>query len=258
MSASIQDNIYRWNELKWETDDAAFAVIRATQFIVRPIEDFPACKLGSIRQLWDEWCRREEIFWDMTTADKRPARIFPEMPDVIAEECCFRMWALTIQVQVDVNGAQGYTKYLRETVAQIAANEKCKAHPMSCSCKVQKHPWRYKQEMDILAPLNPAHSLQCRCAGWRCALTPATQILASCHCGAEPCTCFAARRADYDANTSAAIFMNKVEALKKEHSTYDYTHHVETCPCGTCHKARVDSGTDGAYSKMCQEVNKPK
>ena len=31
-------------------------------------------------------------------------------------------------------------------------------------------------------------------------------------------------------------------------SEYDYTHKVETCPCGICHKARVDSGTDQAYT----------
>jgi hypothetical protein len=35
-------------------------------------------------------------------------------------------------------------------------------------------------------------------------------------------------------------------------STYDYKHHVDDCACGTCHKARVDSGTDDAYLEKCQ------
>jgi hypothetical protein len=74
------------------------------------------------------------------------------------------------------------------------------------------------------------------------------QILASCYCAAEPCTCFAARRAEYDANTSSAIFTRALEA-QKARSAYDYTHHVETCPCGTCHKARVDSGFKAKESK---------
>ena len=39
-------------------------------------------------------------------------------------------------------------------------------------------------------------------------------------------------------------------------STYDYQHHVETCACGTCHKARVDSGTDDAYLERCRENSK--
>jgi hypothetical protein len=225
MSASIEANMRRWNDLKWEVDEAASAVICATKFIVQPRGGFPACNLGGIEPLWDEWYMREELLWEATTAEKRAARTFPRMPDSFAEECCFRMWAILIQMQVDVENAEGYTEYLRETKEQIAANTKCGQHATDCPCKWPK----------------PPH-----------------QILASCYCAAEPCRCFAARRAEYDGNTSAAIFMRKVEAQKKARSTYDYTHHVETCPCGTCHKARVDSGTDGAYSNMCKEVNKPK
>ena len=33
-----------------------------------------------------------------------------------------------------------------------------------------------------------------------------------------------------------------------EKSPYDYKHNVDTCACGTCHKARMDSGTDKAYT----------
>ena len=28
-----------------------------------------------------------------------------------------------------------------------------------------------------------------------------------------------------------------------------YTHQVDTCPCGNCHKSRVDAGTQDAYMK---------
>ena len=35
-------------------------------------------------------------------------------------------------------------------------------------------------------------------------------------------------------------------------SPFDYQHHVENCACGTCHKARVDSGTQDAYEKRCK------
>lgn len=27
----------------------------------------------------------------------------------------------------------------------------------------------------------------------------------------------------------------------------EYTHQVDTCPCGNCYKSRVDSGTQDAY-----------
>jgi hypothetical protein len=46
------------------------------------------------------------------------------------------------------------------------------------------------------------------------------QILASCYCGAEDCTCFDARRAEYDANTSSAIFLRLLEAQKKAKATF--------------------------------------
>lgn len=32
-------------------------------------------------------------------------------------------------------------------------------------------------------------------------------------------------------------------------TTYEYQHHVESCACGNCYKARVDSGTQHAYEK---------
>jgi hypothetical protein len=30
-------------------------------------------------------------------------------------------------------------------------------------------------------------------------------------------------------------------------SNYTYTHNVDTCACGNCHKSRVDAGTQDAY-----------
>lgn len=78
-------------------------------------------------------------------------------------------------------------------------------------------------------------------------MSKSQQILAPCYCAAEPCTCFAARRAAYDANTSGAIF------LKMARSTYDYTHEVETCACGTCHKARMDSAASKAADRLEKE-----
>jgi len=46
------------------------------------------------------------------------------------------------------------------------------------------------------------------------------QILASCYCGAEDCSCFDARRAEYDANTSSAIFLRLLEAQKKAKAAF--------------------------------------
>ena len=39
-------------------------------------------------------------------------------------------------------------------------------------------------------------------------------------------------------------------------SPYEYKHNVDNCACGTCYKARVDSGTHDAYMKRCREASK--
>lgn len=38
-------------------------------------------------------------------------------------------------------------------------------------------------------------------------------------------------------------------------NAYEYKHQVETCACGTCHKSRVDSGTQDAYLKRCLDAS---
>ena len=39
-------------------------------------------------------------------------------------------------------------------------------------------------------------------------------------------------------------------------SNYTYTHNVDTCACGNCHKSRVDAGTQDAYvARVRAKVN---
>lgn len=101
------------------------------------------------------------------------------------------------------------------------------------------------------------------------------EVLEPCYCGAGSCLCLPGRvhRAKEKLKEKAAeavgagleaakngestpflsLFRSRGPEPQGKRSTYDYTHHVETCPCGTCHKARVDSGTQGAYEKQCRE-----
>jgi hypothetical protein len=58
-------------------------------------------------------------------------------------------------------------------------------------------------------------------------------------------------RATEEAKASLAK-MAPLAAKEEPKSAYDYKHQVDTCACGTCHKARVDSGTDGAYVERCK------
>jgi hypothetical protein len=151
----------RWNKYKNQVDTAGTRVIRATQFLVRP-GLFPAYSVHEIKPLWDMWAEQKEIFCRMTFAEfKEP--VFPKMPAVDAEECCFKMWGLLIQVQID--GTHGSTDILYETVRQIAKNDKCKSHPATCSCHVPDHPWVYPEDIAALAPIDPPHCLGCKCGG---------------------------------------------------------------------------------------------
>lgn len=39
-------------------------------------------------------------------------------------------------------------------------------------------------------------------------------------------------------------------------ATSTYKHNVDNCACGTCHKSRVDSGTDDAYYERCIQASR--
>ena len=165
MSASDRDaRIARWNKYKSQVDAAGTRVICATQFLVRPLDRFPAYDVQEIKPLWNVWAEQKEIFWRMTSSDAFKESVFPKMPAIDAEGCCYRMWGLLIQVQID--GTHGSTNFLRETVLEIAASHRCKSHPATCSCHVPDHPWKDKEDMEALAPINPKHRLDCNCAGW--------------------------------------------------------------------------------------------
>lgn len=287
--AQRQAIIDRWNMYKSRMESAGSAVIRATQFLVRPTEGFPRYWIAEIQRVWQIWRDEEECFWRMTKAeDTPPTRTFPKMPADDAEDCCFRMWGLLIQVQVD--GTHGSTEYLRQTVEQIAANEKCQSHPATCSCHVPDHPWIYKEDVDALAPIRPLHNPKCRCgAGWnRCeqremvnaariasikatqeanayrvqAIAEAQAELAAhpdlkvvpCRCDAQYanviCSCLPGRVAD--AKKAAEAPAAAAPAAQKASSPYEYKHNVDSCACGTCHKARMDSGTADEYLARVQ------
>jgi hypothetical protein len=271
MSAASQSTFDRWNMYKSRVDSAGSAVIRATQFLVRPKERFPTYRQEEIESLWEIWRGEEECFYHITRPyEPMSKRSFPKRPEMGAEQCCYGMWGLLIQVQID--GTHGSTEYLRQIAKEIGANEKCKAHPATCSCHVPENPWIYKEDVDAMEGIETSHNPKCHCGGYhRCAQremlsaaamrTPAEPVrqligaaeeelrahpelkVAPCRCDAQYanilCWCLPGRIAD--AKKAAA------PVVEKASSTYDYKHNVENCPCGTCHKARVDSGTADEY-----------
>ena len=260
--AERQANIDRWNTYNSLKETARVAVICATQFLVRPEDGFPTYYDAEIESAWRKWRDAEEAFWRMTDASSPPTRIFPARPAVDAEKCCFKMWGLLIQVQVD--GTHGSTELLRQTVEQIVANEKCQSHPATCACHVPENPWVYKEDVDALEPIHPRHNPKCGCAGWnRCASREmaAAAAAAAVRAKREADAAMAQQQAQ---NMAQEVARAQLETRRAEEALLrapppvyrsPYTHNVDTCACGNCHKSRVDSGTSDAYIRRCREAS---
>ena len=165
MSAANQEYIDRFNKYKGRLDSAGAAVIRATQYLVRPTEGFPTHSHPTIGAKWREWRDEEQCFWRMTSSGTPPVRVFPMPPEGGAPPPCWHMWGLLIQAQVD--GTHGKAEFLRKIVAEIAADEECQSHPSTCPCKLPENPWVSPPDVEILAPLKVKHSPKCQCGGYR-------------------------------------------------------------------------------------------
>jgi len=223
--------IDRFNKYKSLADAAASACIRAFLHIVRPTEGFPYHSNFSIQQAWAEWKHADEVFIRMTGMGGLRNYVFPTPPPEDAEHMpCRQMWGCLVQQQVESQNFQA--PLIKNAVAAILASEACKSHPVTCACKVPNNPWTWWECVAELEPLGLKHNQKCQCGGYqRC-----------------------------KQNVAAPVPVAKPEPVAKpqpasmqRQSTYDYHHHVENCACGTCHKARVDSGTQGAYEKKCKE-----
>ena len=253
-------------------DSAASATTRAYLHLVRPIEQFPVHSTEEIRAAWVKWNEADREVYRLTRC-KPVDRTFPEPPPEGTQyKACRQMWGCLLMAQVE-RDEEFHGKFVREAVAEILASS-CKHHPPSCPCKVPNNPWIYAECVQELAPLDIPHSPACRCGGY-----DGTRH----SCKTEDPWGGRMKRGTmvYDAVMSRAAAENRVDAIAlriqavnavgagleaakrgeptpflslfrsrapERTSEYDYTHKVETCPCGICHKARVDSGTDQAYT----------
>ena len=257
MSATNQD---RRNRFKAREAYAVHNVIYATQFLVHPLGFYPPYNIKDIQPIWDRWAEEYEIFWRMTESGPFVPPVFPKMPAIDAPFCCYRMWGLLIQAQVQ--GTKDNTDYLRETVVKIMGEEMCKKHPEICPCHVPDHPWTEPEQMEALAPINPKHRVDCNCGGDN--LCKAKAVAAGfpsefCSCDTHGgCSCGRPKKKNVEIamllDASGNLMPEMGQALCGKGwakvvapSPYDYKHNVETCACGVCYKARVDSGTNNAF-----------
>jgi hypothetical protein len=77
-------------------------------------------------------------------------------------------------------------------------------------------------------------------------------VLLPCHCDAQYCSI-------YCSCLPGRVNEAKVKLAKmnlNRHTSYNYSHQVDTCECGICYKARVDSGTQESYEKARNDTTK--
>jgi len=213
----MSDEIDRFNKYKSMLEKAATQVIRAFLHIVRPTEGFPYHSNLDIERVWWAWKGEEENFYHMT-GHAAPMRVFPPPPPEDDEhKPCRQMWGCLVQEQVEDQGFQG--PLIKAAVEAIMASEACKSHSATCACKVPVNPWTWHECVAALEPLGLKHNPKCQCGGYR-------------------------------------VCKQAVAAAPPVSAPYEYKHNVEECACGTCWKARVDSGTDDAYLEKCQRNTK--
>ena len=84
-------------------------------------------------------------------------------------------------------------------------------------------------------------------------------ILTPCRCDAQSCSvscsCLPSRLNEAKVKIAKINHPQAASSISRQ-TTYNYTHHVDTCDCGTCYKARMDSGTQKAYEKARKDTTK--
>ena len=84
-------------------------------------------------------------------------------------------------------------------------------------------------------------------------------ILTPCRCDAQyssiSCSCLPSRLDEAKAKLAKIDLSQGTSSISRQ-STYNYTHHVDTCDCGNCYKARMDSGTQGLSQKNTKDSTK--
>ena len=85
------------------------------------------------------------------------------------------------------------------------------------------------------------------------------RVLLPCHCDAQycsiNCSCLPGRVNEAKAKLAKMDLVQVTSSITRQ-STYDYSHHVDNCACGTCYKARMDSGTQGLSQKNTNDTTK--
>ena len=288
----MSDAISRFNKYKGQCDTAASLCVRTFLHLVRPTERFPYHSNEEIKRAWREWKDAEEVFYRMTGKDEPPVRTFPPPPPEDSEhKPCRQMWGCLVQEQVEREDFQAPSIKEAVAAIMASEACKSHPASCACHVPNNPWTWHEcVAELEPLG-LKHNPKCQCggwkackqKLAAEHAAFMVSAQQKAEaelvekpwldvgcCRCDAQysavSCSCLPGRLEEAKvksakmaaaAATAAVRATEEVKAVmaaqpQPQKSVYDYTHEVDTCACGTCYKARMDSGTGRAYSERCQ------
>lgn len=226
-----------FNDYMARYEAVANPLIRAYQHLVQPGLGYAHYTNERIISLWHDWSLARVEFWRVTGSGILPRPSCPEAPpDDEEHQPCREMWGQMMREIVEQGGANANVESVKGTVAKILSSNACKSHPATCPCKVPKNPWTWKQSVEALEPLGITHHQGCRCS--------------------PPLGCKQRLTEEKKVNSPTAVLVDGgCSQVKVISAASRYVHNVDTCACGTCHKARVTAGTDDEYYMRCKKAS---
>ena len=175
---------------------------------------------------WDTWARERQHFYTHYHGISIPLQPCPPPPPEGTEYAlCREMWVHTLRKFVEENKEHFQTEGIKQTVDKIIASDAWKSHPANCPCKVPNNPFTCWEVLEVIDALGVTHNPYCHCN--------------------PPSGC------KKQAKVKAMVGSGATGI-----ATSTYKHNVDNCACGTCHKARVDSGKEDAYYERCLNASR--
>jgi hypothetical protein len=175
---------------------------------------------------WDTWARERQHFYTHYHGISIPLQSCPPPPPEGTEYAlCREMWVHTLRKFVEENKEHFQTEGIKQTVDKIVASDAWKSHPANCPCKVPNNPFTCWEVLEVIDALGVTHNPYCHCN--------------------PPSGC------KKQAKVKAMVGSGATGI-----ATSTYKHNVDNCACGTCHKARVDSGKEDAYYERCLNASR--
>ncbi len=175
---------------------------------------------------WDTWARERQHFYTHYHGISIPLQSCPPPPPEGTEYAlCREMWVHTLRKFVEENKEHFQRDGIKQTVDKIVASDAWKSHPANCPCKVPNNPFTCWEVLEVIDALGVTHNPYCHCN--------------------PPSGCKKQIKAKAMVGSGATGI-----------ATSTYKHNVDNCACGTCHKARVDSGKEDAYYERCLNASR--